>query len=187
VSRDDGLQLAISVGQRIGSDLAGLGVAGKPAPASLAEAADAESPEPGDKLLAEYDRRMIRNPELRAATRSRFQSGHYADAVEAGVKALNEYIRSRTGRTEDGDGLMTLAFSPARPLLRINKLRSKADESAQRGHMQLCQGVVAAWRNPRAHALTDDDPVRCLMMLETISDLIETTNQAVRTRRHGKP
>jgi uncharacterized protein (TIGR02391 family) len=186
VSGDDGLKLAISVGQRIAGDLAGLGVASKPAPASPAEAAYAASPEPSVKLLAEYDRR-IRNPDLRAATRSRFQSRHYADAVEAGAKALNERIRSRTGRTEDGDGLMTLAFSPTRPLLRINKLRSKADESAQRGHMQLCQGVVAAWRNPRAHALTDDDPVRCLMMLETIADLIEATNQAVRTRHHGKP
>jgi uncharacterized protein (TIGR02391 family) len=184
VSGDNGLQFAISMGQRIASDLAGFGVAGDPVPASPARAAEEEDrPQPLDELLAEYDHR-IRNPELRAATRSRFESRHYADAVEAGVKALNERIRSRTGRTEDGDSLMTLVFSPTKPLLRINKLRSKADESAQRGHMQLCQGVVAAWRNPRAHALTDDDPVRCLMMLETIADLIETTNQAVRTRHH---
>jgi uncharacterized protein (TIGR02391 family) len=80
---------------------------------------------------------------------------------------------------------MTVAFSPTRPLLKVNKLKSRADESAQRGHMQLCQGVVAAWRNPRAHALADDDPARCLMMLETITDLIETVNQAVRTRHRS--
>lgn len=186
MSGDDGsLKLAISVGQRIASDLAGLGVAGNPAPASPAEAAqEEERPQAGDELLSEYDRR-IRNPELRAATRSRFESRHYADAVEAGVKALNERIRARTGRMEDGDVLMTVAFSPSKPLLRINKLKSKADESAQRGHMQLCQGVVAAWRNPRAHALTDDDPARCVMMLETIGDLIETIKQAVRTRHHS--
>ena len=184
MSADDSLQVAIGVGHRIASDLAGLGVAGNPAPVSPAGTAGEEDrSQPGDELLAYYDRR-IQNPELRAATRSRFQSRHYADAVEAGVKALNERIRARTGRTEDGDPLMTLVFSPTKPLLRINKLRSKADESAQRGHMQLCQGVVAAWRNPRAHALTDDDPTRCLMMLETIADLIETTNQAVRTRHH---
>jgi uncharacterized protein (TIGR02391 family) len=184
VSGEDGLQLALSVGQRIASDLARLRMAVDSAPASPAGAAEEEDrPPPADELLTEYDRR-IRNPELRAATRSRFESRHYADAVEAGVKALNERIRARTGRTEDGDGLMTLVFSPTKPLLKINKLKSKADESAQRGHMQLCQGVVAAWRNPRAHALTDDDPVRCLMMLETIAYLIETTNQAVRTRRH---
>jgi uncharacterized protein (TIGR02391 family) len=184
VSVDDGLQLAINVSHRIASDLAGLGVAGSPAPVSPAGTAGEEDrSQLGDELLADYDRR-IQNPELRTATRSRFQSRHYADAVEAGVKALNERIRARTGRTEDGDPLMTLVFSPTKPLLRINKLRSKADESAQRGHMQLCQGIVAAWRNPRAHSLTDDDPVRCLMMLENIADLIETTNQAVRTRHH---
>jgi uncharacterized protein (TIGR02391 family) len=182
VSGDDDLQLAISVGQRIATDLAELGLVGNPAPASPATATEEQDrPQATDELLAEYDRR-IQNPELRTATRSRFESRHYADAVEAGVKALNKLIRARTGRTEDGDGLMTLVFSPAKPLLRINKLKSKADESAQRGHMQLCQGVVAAWRNPRAHALTDDNPVRCLMMLETIADLIETTNQAIRTR-----
>jgi uncharacterized protein (TIGR02391 family) len=181
---DSGLQLAISMGQRIASDLAGLGVAVNPAPASSAEAAhEAERPDHGDELFAQYDRRIV-NPELRAATRSRFASRHYADAVEAGVKALNERIRARTGRTEDGDALMTVVFSPSKPLLRVNKLKSKADESAQRGHMQLCQGVVAAWRNPRAHALTDDNPDRCLMMLEMIGDLIETTNQGVRPRHH---
>jgi uncharacterized protein (TIGR02391 family) len=178
---DSGLQLAIGLGRQIASDLAGFGVAGKSAPANAAEAA--QGPQSGGDLLAEYDRR-IGNAELRAATRSRFESGHYADAIETGVKALNTLIRSRTGRTEDGDPLMTLVFSPNKPLLRINKNKSKADESAQRGHMLLCQGVIAAWRNPRAHALTVDDPVRCLMMLENIGDLMDTTSKAVRTRRH---
>ncbi len=97
MSADDGLQLAISVGPRIASDLAGLGVAGNPAPVSPAGTAEEEDrSQPGDELLADYDRR-IQNPELRAATRSRFPSRHYADAVEAGVQALNERIRARTG------------------------------------------------------------------------------------------
>jgi uncharacterized protein (TIGR02391 family) len=150
------------------------------------QAASANGPllPPGDDLLDEYDRRIL-DQDLRTATRSRFASKHYADAVEAGVKALNECIRERTRRTEDGDGLMTLVFSPKKPLLRITKLRSKSYEDEQRGHMLLCQGVVAAWRNPRAHVLTDDQPVRCLMMLEMIGDLIETTKAAVRTRKHS--
>jgi uncharacterized protein (TIGR02391 family) len=184
VSPDNRVQVAVGMGHRIANDLAELGVAGKPASASPAGPAEEEDrPQSGDELLEDFDRR-IRNPQLCAATRSRFQSRHYADAVEAGVKALCERIRARTGRTEDGDALMTIVFSPSKPLLRINQGRSKADESAQRGHMLLCQGVVAAWRNPRAHALTDDDPARCLMMLETIADLIDTTSQAIRTRSH---
>lgn len=133
-------------------------------------------------LAAEFDRRVV-DLDLSSATRTRFLSEHYADAVESGVKALCECIRSRTGRTEDGDELMTLAFSPNAPLLRINRGRSKSEISEQRGHMFLCQGVIAAWRNPRAHSLIDDSPTRRLMMLETINDLITATKAATRTRK----
>lgn len=142
----------------------------------------------GDKfdLAAEFDRRVV-DPDLRLATETRFQTAHYADAVESGVKALCECIRSRTGRTEDGDELMTAVFSANAPLLRINRLRSKTDKSEQRGHMWLCQGVVAAWRNPRAHRLIDDSPIRALMMLEVLSDLIVATKTAKRTRRRRAP
>ena len=137
-------------------------------------------------LPAEFDRRIV-DPDLRSATETRFLTAHYSDAVESGVKALCECIRSRIGRTEDGDELMTLAFSPNDPLLRINPGRSKNDKSEQRGHMFLCQGVVGAWRNPRAHALIDDSPARTLMMLETLDDLVATTKTATRTRSRRAP
>ena len=133
-------------------------------------------------LTVEFDRRVV-DPDLRAATRTRFLTGHFADAVESGVKALCECTRTRTGRSDDGDSLITAAFSPNAPLLRINSMRSKNDESEQRGHMLLCQGAVAAWRNPRAHAFIDDSPPRALMMLEVLNDLIATTKAAVRTRK----
>ena len=151
---------------------------------------DAVAAEPGDKdkldLAAEFDRRVV-DPDLRSATRTRFLTKHYADAVESGVKALCECVRALTGRTEDGDSLMTLAFSPKAPLLRVNRGRSKSDESEQRGHMFLCQGVVSAWRNPRAHALIDDSPARALMMIETLNDLVAATKTATRTRERRAP
>ena len=136
----------------------------------------------GGDLGADFDRRVA-DPDLRSATRTRFLTNHYADAVESGVKALCECIRSLTGRTEDGDRLMTIVFSPNAPLLRINTGVSQSDESEQRGHMLLCQGVVAAWRNPRAHQLINDAPARALMMLETLNDLITTTKVATLTRK----
>ena len=151
-------------------------------------ARDVTVPTRDDKpdLVAEFDRRVV-DPDLRSATRTRFLTEHYSDAVESGVKALCECIRSRTGSAKDGDALMTHAFSPNQPRLRINRGRSKNDESAQRGHMFLCQGVVGAWRNPRAHALIDDSPARTLMMLETLDDLIATTKTATRTRKRRAP
>lgn len=137
---------------------------------------------PEDPSLAEFDIRIL-DEDLRKATRTRFVSGHYSDAVEAGAKALNELVRQRTGRSEDGDALMTVAFSPANPLLRVSGGKSKSAESAQRGHMQLCQGVIAAWRNPRAHSILDDEPGRALVMLATIDELMAVTRAATRTRK----
>ncbi len=137
---------------------------------------------PEDSLLNDFDRRII-DSDLRTATRSRFISEHYADAVEAGVKVLNECVRAKSGSTEDGDALMTSVFSEKSPKLRINRLRSASDRSEQRGHMMMCQGVVAAWRNPRAHSTEFDDTAeKALMMLEHVQHLIEVTKAATRTR-----
>jgi len=137
---------------------------------------------PQGDLEATYDATIL-DADLRSATRSRFVSEHHADAIESGVKALNELVRARTGRTEDGDELMTVVFSPNSPLLRVAADSSKSSQSVQRGHMQLCQGVVAAWRNPRAHENLSDDPARALVMLSTVQELMAVTRQATRTRK----
>ncbi|MCB0921467.1 MAG: TIGR02391 family protein [Actinobacteria bacterium] len=148
---------------------------------SAAEGSQAASADVAS-IKTSFDERIV-DGDLRSATRSRFHTEHYADAVEAGVKCLCDVIRSRSGSVEDGDALMTSTFSPKAPVLRINAGRSKNDESEQRGHMMLCQGVVGSWRNPRAHSLIEDSPERTLMMLEMIQSLIETTKSSTRTRK----
>jgi hypothetical protein len=48
----------------------------------------------------------------------------------------------------------------------------------------MCQGVVAAWRNPRAHSSQFvDTPMNALMMLEHVQHLMGVTKSATRTRR----
>ncbi|WP_439662593.1 TIGR02391 family protein [Lentzea sp. HUAS TT2] len=178
--------LAIKMAQSIAADIAEYGKNSSIHGSGDQEDGKKDLLSPDDQLLADFDRRIL-DPDLRTAARSRFVSKHYADAVEAGVKALNECVRKRSGRTEDGDSLMTVAFSANGGLLRINPGRTKSDESAQRGHMYLCQGVIGAWRNPRAHAIVDDEPARALMMLETINELITITRQAKRRRKKKGP
>jgi hypothetical protein len=109
MNQKDDLSSSISIAKQIASDLVEFAEIQEQ---SVAQATGAEEPKnlpPGDQFLVEYDDR-ISDVNLRAATRSRFASAHYADAVEAGVKALNECVRERTGRSEDGDALMTAAF-----------------------------------------------------------------------------
>jgi uncharacterized protein (TIGR02391 family) len=184
VSDETDPRLVVQLGRQLSSDLAEykdtLSAASAPPP-SPASATATEHP------VAEYDRR-ITDDALRLATRSRFVSEHYADAVEAAVKALNECVRERSGSTEDGDPLMTSVFSEKKPKLRLNRMRTDSDRSEQRGHMMMCQGVVAAWRNPRAHSTEfEDSPEKTLMMLEHIQHLIEVTRRATKTRAKRKP
>jgi len=103
---DDAIEVASQIARALASEVAEFGV-----PQALTGVAKPDPPlEPASALLSEYDRRITDN-HLRTATRSRFVSTHYADAVEAGVKALNELVRARTGSTQDGDELMTATFS----------------------------------------------------------------------------
>lgn len=92
MNRDTGRRQLIEIVRQLASDLAEFAQlhieTGEPAVEALP---------PTDDLLAEFDRRVA-DPGLRAATRSRFVSTHYADAVEAGVKALNECVRVQTGQ-----------------------------------------------------------------------------------------
>jgi uncharacterized protein (TIGR02391 family) len=157
-----------------------------PPPSAEDDVGDEDPVVPEDEPIAQYDRR-IHDDKLRTATRSRFETYHYADAVESGSKALNECVRSTSGSIEDGDGLMTSVFSEKNPKLRINNLKSQSDKSEQRGHMLMCQGVVAAWRNPRAHSSQlDDDPATTIAMLEHIQHLMAVTRASTRTRRRKK-
>jgi uncharacterized protein (TIGR02391 family) len=183
VNDEAGPRRVVQLGRQLSSDLAEykdtLSAASAPAPSPI-------SPTAAEHPVAEYDRR-ITDDALRLATRSRFVSEHYADAVEAAVKALNECVRERSGSTADGDALMTSVFSEKNPKLRLNRLRTDSDRSEQRGHMMMCQGVVAAWRNPRAHSSQfQDSPETTLMMLEHIQHLIEVTRQATKTRAKRK-
>jgi uncharacterized protein (TIGR02391 family) len=127
-----------------------------------------------DPALLDFDRRIC-DSELANVVRSRFVSGHYADAVESAAKFLVALVSRLSGLEGDldGTGLMTTAFSPGNPTLRVNPGRTKTDKVEQLGYMCLFGGVVSAFRNPRAHrADTQDDPATALMMIELIDHLV---------------
>ena len=153
--------------------------------ASAAGEAMRPKPAQSDPLFERFERR-VSDPELRAAVRTRVESGHYADAVETAVKFLVTLVHTRSGCDPDADGtgLMTKVFSVGNPILRLNAGRTKSDLSEQLGYMHLYAGVVAAIRNPRAHrADVEDSPDAALMMLEWTNHLVFRARAARRVRK----
>ncbi len=137
----------------------------------------------GRSLLERFDE-IVSNESIGQASRDLFRDGYYARSVEEAFKCVNNHVKAKSGLTsEDGDGLMRKAFSPAKPALKLNRLKSISQKSEQRGYMDLFAGGMAGIRNPRAHEhRLQDDPVSALEMLSLANHLMRKLGAATKTR-----
>lgn len=99
---------------------------------------------------------------VRQVAHSRFETGHYADAVEAAFKEINKIVKHAykqlMGKEKDGDALMREAFTCTpnnnhTPHLRLTErdLASDSGRNVQQGYMDLFAGAMRGIRNPKAH------------------------------------
>jgi uncharacterized protein (TIGR02391 family) len=118
------------------------------------------------------------HPEIDRAAGALYRGGHFANAVEDSVKALNALVRLRSGIEEDGSTLMERVFSPKNPILKFNDLVDDSDRNEQKGYMMMFSGAVSGLRNPRAHKLIQDDPERALEFIAFVSLLAKLLDGA---------
>jgi uncharacterized protein (TIGR02391 family) len=132
-----------------------------------------------DRTLRAYEGLTL-HPEIARAATALYRNEHYANAVEASVKALNDLVRLRSGLELDGTALMEKAFSPSNPVLKFNDLSNQSDRDEQKGFMMMFSGAVSGLRNPRAHGFIHDDPERALEFIAFVSLLGKLLDQANR-------
>lgn len=122
------------------------------------------------------------HPEIQKIARSRFITGHFADSVEAALKAVNERIRKifvdNRGEERDGAALMNEAFSPKAPLLLLGDLSTASGRDMQLGYMQIFSGSMTGIRNPKAHGNVDIDANRATHFLFLASLLMYKVDEA---------
>jgi uncharacterized protein (TIGR02391 family) len=131
-------------------------------------------PEPG------FDRIDL-HPAIANACLRLFEDGHYASAVEAACKALEAFVKLRSGKNDESNvPLMQAVFSPNNPILKFNNQENDSQKNEQKGLMWLFSGVAAAIRNPRAHGLLDDKPERAKEYIVCTSMLAYAVDRAER-------
>lgn len=143
----------------------------------LAERAGTNNADSGGRVIRAYEGLDL-HPEIARAASKRYLDGHFADAVEASVKALNGLVRMRSGLEFDGTSLMERAFSPTNPVLKFNALTDQSDKDEQKGFMMMFSGAVSGLRNPRAHGFIQDDPERALEFIAYVSLLAKLLDGA---------
>lgn len=130
-----------------------------------------------DTVLRAYQGLEL-HPEISRTASKLYVDGHYSNAVEAAVKALNGFVRLRSGLDIDGTALMEKAFSPNSPVLKFNELANQSEKDEQKGFMQMFAGAVCGLRNPRAHGFLKDDPERALEFIAFVSLLAKLLDEA---------
>jgi uncharacterized protein (TIGR02391 family) len=143
----------------------------------LAEMGEASAGDPAAKILRAYEGMDLHSEIARAASQL-YKDGHFANAVQDSVKALNGLVRMRSGLEADGVTLMQQAFSPKNPVLKFNDLSDQSNIDEQLGFMNMFSGAVSGLRNPRAHSFIEDDPERALEFIAFVSLLAKLLDGA---------
>jgi uncharacterized protein (TIGR02391 family) len=93
---------------------------------------------------------------LLAACVQEIADENYFHAVLEASKSLAAEIRNKTGRIEEGVGLIDIVFekgSRGYPLMALNALRTDTERSRQKGLADGLRSVFSSLRNPTAHEL----------------------------------
>lgn len=132
------------------------------------------------KTLKAYEGLEL-HPEIERAVGNLYRDGHYANAVEDAIKALNALVRMRSGvEDKDGSTLMEIVFSPKNPVLKFNNLADSSDMDEQKGFMMMFSGAVAGLRNPRAHKIIKDDLEMALEFIAFVSLLAKLVDKSTK-------
>ena len=95
------------------------------------------------------------HPKICEVAKSRLESGHYADAVEASLKQVNvevkKIVKGKLPKELDGAALMNYFFSLNRPIALLGDLNTETGKNIQNGYMQIFAGAMTGIRNPKAH------------------------------------
>ena len=123
------------------------------------------------------------HPRICALARPRFDAGFFGDAVESSFKEVNDVVKrlhlQETDNEADGSGLMTSAFSPGNPSIRLNELVSESDRNIQQGYMQIFAGAMTGIRNPKAHANLNPDSRKALHLISLASLLMNKIDERI--------
>lgn len=130
--------------------------------------------------------KMQFHPLVVEASKSLFESRHYYDAIFAAYKAIDNFVKKKTGLSIYGEDLMGKVFNKDNPIIKLNELRTLSNRNEQKGFMYLFQGAMLGIRNPKAHdEATHLDPYKTLEYLGFASLLMRRAEEGklIRTRR----
>lgn len=117
---------------------------------------------------------------ISSISKKKIMDGHYADAVESAMKAVNARVKRicLLYRNEEKDGvkLMQYVFSASNPLLKFEDINTENGQNVQIGYMQMFAGAIQGLRNPKAHDnlyITKESAMKQIVVASFLMDKID--------------
>lgn len=111
------------------------------------------------------------HPTIVKRAKSRFESGHFADSVEAALKEVDntvkQIVKVRTGQEFDGADLMNRTSSLQNPIIILSDLSSETGKNIQKGYMQIFSGAMTGIRNPKVHDNIEIDDKKAIHFVKS--------------------
>ena len=116
---------------------------------------------------------MHLHPNVVKASKSLFETGHYTQAIFEAFKAVENFVKDKSGLSSYGKNLMAGAFNEDKPLIQVPEA-GHFDKDVQEGFKFLFMGATLGIRNPKAHKeIIQKDPYITLEYLGFASFLLK--------------
>jgi uncharacterized protein (TIGR02391 family) len=113
------------------------------------------------------------HPKVVEASQTLFESEHYAQAIFEAYKAVENFVKEKSGSTLYGKNLMAVAFNEENPIINVPE-DGHFDKDVQEGFKLLFMGATQGIRNPKAHQqIIQNDPYITLEYLGFASLLLK--------------
>jgi len=117
--------------------------------------------------------KMRFHPKIVNASRALFEDEHYAQAIFEAFKAVENFVREKSGLSSYGKNLMATAFNEEDPIIKVPEA-GYFDKDVQEGFKFLFMGATQGIRNPKAHKeIVQNDPFITLEYLGLASFLLK--------------
>ena len=136
--------------------------------------------EPTSALFMELYNKTILHPKIREASKKHYKSGQYRSAILDAFIELEIMVKNKVNYLEDervkgliGIKLFRKVFNLNRPILVWNSLETIEEKDEYEGYSHIFAGAMQGIRNPKAHRIFPQEPMRALRLLSLANLLAE--------------
>lgn len=137
---------------------------------------------------------IVTNPSIKEVSVRHFMNGEFRSAILDAFIQLEQMIKEKTNFPKDNQGremfgcsLMRKVFNVKSPLLKWSKLEHQTEIDELEGYQQIMAGVVQGIRDPKAHLIFEQKPLRALQLITLaalLADLVDVAEYVKPQKQH---